>query len=159
MAALLDNDGPLDLYASIVAVGWTTVWYMGLCLGIEPVNEFLLRCFAWFGIFDAGITSVDDINTGIGALGGCSYALPCLAIYLPRFLGKETPAARQTRQEYGFWVWTGWVIFNIVPLMGLHDSPYSGSPANYVWLVNNIFIAYLHYRWAGKSALSKLKLA
>ena len=155
--ALLDSDGPIDLYASLMAISWTTMWYLAFGLGVDAAKDLIPKAISWFGLLDAGDN--DALSTGLPALGGAAYSFPILAINLPRFLGTETSVSRHTRHVFMFWTWMGWVLFNVVILVKDFNLAYSGTPANYAWLVNNSLMVYCHYQWVGRDVLAKLKLA
>ena len=157
MTALLDRNGPLDFYASIIAVAWTTTWYLAFGWNVNAAVDLLQVLFPWLNLLDAGGTL--DLSGGIAAMGGAAYALPCLATYLPHLLGTETPGGQHARYMYGFWVWLGWMIFNVAQTF-VFDTSFGGTPACYAWIVNNLAMVYLNLRWAGgsKAVLSKIKM-
>lgn len=122
-----------------------------------PVAESMLfNFYTMFGIFDKGGDITFD-KSHVAAASG-AYCLPVLGMVLPMVLGTEGTVHRHSRQVVTFWVWLGWLFYNIRFLLFDTGDSFSGSPANYFWLINNSFMVYCHYQWVGKDILGKFHL-
>ena len=154
--ALLDNTGPFDKVSVACALGFTTAWLFGVVLCFEGAEDFLRLFYTVFGLFDAGGSLTFD--KGHVAVASGAYLLPVYGMCLPMAFGTEGTVHRHSRQVFAFWVWMGWLLYNIKYLfVDTHDA-FSGSPANYFWIANNGFMVLCHYLWVGDDILGKFHL-
>ena len=154
--AFLDSSGPLDKIGAIGALGVTTLWILGVVLSIPPAQNLVQAVYTIFGTFDAG--GKISFEKGHATVISGAYALPLYGIYLPMILGTENAVGRHHRHVYAFWLWLGWLLYNVKFLVEGLDS-YGRSPANYFWIAHHCFYVYLHYRWVGNDIRAKLKLS